>query len=85
MVEAMTQKEPKSRISVTRAIEMFEEARRPLSRFALRRRLHPVEESATARRFNDLHAFLFDGAYLVRQSLRQFLFRKSASGKEKTA
>lgn len=36
MVEAVTQLEPKSRISISRAIDVFEEARRHLSRFARR-------------------------------------------------
>ncbi len=86
MVDAMTHNEPESRVSVAHAIEMFEDARRPLSRFARRRRLHPVEESATSRSINDLHAFLYDGTYLVKQGLAQLLYRKPPPGwKKKTA
>lgn len=81
MVDAMTQKEPEARISIARAVEMFEETRRALRRFALRRRLHPVEETATSRVINDVHVFLYDGTYLMKRGLSRLLFKKK---KQKT-
>lgn len=85
MVDAMTQKAPEARISIARAVEMFEETRRALGRFALRRRLHPVDETGTRRAINDVYAFLYDGTYLLRRGIGRLLFKKSSSRKKQTA